>query len=393
MSRKHTLSASCHFLAKTIKRTLGVIKHLWKLFLQEKGTPLLYVLDPDDYIDDYFRQKLKTLSGWAFVKVFEEGPAYMFLTHLHALTGKAPYTDHQIETDIENWVSPNQDDGKKKQLDKKFWDEEVGKIFSTWYRGEAFGFLSFKDFCNDPYRWGTSGGAKATVWLGSKYRTKWAWAYERMTNKDGTLKDRYDLYAEAEREYGDQAEVALKEEAQKTREIITTPMPSYLRQAYLLYRWGKPNISSPVANPTWVAHFETICPKWFGCLDGERFDQSIPCDIIIDVVERLGKLDDETKKVAELEVKHLKKLRVHWKGISWRWLGGLLSGWRLTSLIGSLVSEVVARYIIKKAGLEGGVNHGVLGDDIVLYSSGVEVDKNKMVECTTQPFCSYLLNS
>lgn len=372
------------YLAKLLKRLLGVIIHSWKLYLRGKGTPTAYVSEPDEYVDDYFRQKLKLLSSWAFIQVFERGPAYMFFTHLHALTGKAPYTIQQIESDIENWVSPDQEGGKKKHLDESFWNEETEKIFSTWYKGEAFGHLSFEDFCNDPYRWGTSGGAKATVWLGSKYRTKWAWAYERMTRADGSLRDKYDLYKDAVNEYEDRAEVALKEEAQKTREIITTPMPSYLRQAYLLYRWGKPNLNSPVANPTWVARFETICPKWYGCLDGERFDQSIPADIILDVVRRLGELDDETKKVADAEVTHLKKLRVHWKGKSWRWLGGLLSGWRLTSLIGSLVSEVVARYIIKNAGVEGGVEYGVLGDDIVLYSISSEIDKEKMVELYTR---------
>lgn len=366
-------------LAKTLKRLLGVIKHNWKKFLLTKGTSLLYTTEPEQYIDDYFRQKLKQLSSWAFLKVFEEGPAFMFLTHLHALTGKAPYTEQQIVSDIESWVSDRSEDGKAKRLDKAFWDQEVRKIFDTWYRGEAFGHLSFLEFCNDPYRWGTSGGAKATVWLGSKYRTKWAWAYERMTNEDGTLREEYNLYQSAVSEYNDDAVVALKEEAQKTREIITTPMPSYLRQAYLLYRWGKPNISSPVANPTWVAHFETVCPKWYGCLDGERFDHSIPADVVIDVVNRLGELDEETREVAKMEVKHLNKLRVHWKGKSWRWLGGLLSGWRLTSLIGSIVSEVAARYIIREMKMEGGVEHGVLGDDIVLYSTGKEISKEDMV--------------
>lgn len=307
----------------------------------------------------------------------------MFFTHLHALTGKAPYTNQQIESDIENWVSPQQG-GKEKHLDSGHWKKCLDDIFSTWYRGEGFGFLDFKEFCNDPYRWGTSGGAKATVWLGSKYRTKWAWAYERMTNKDGSLKDEYDLYGCAKKEYEDRAEVALKEEAQKTREIITTPMPSYLRQAYLLYRWGKPKISSPVANPTWVAQFESTCPSWYGCLDGERFDQSIPSDVILDVIDRLGNLDKDTRAVADEEIKHLKNLRIYWKGKSWRWLGGLLSGWRLTSLIGSLVSEVVARYIIEKTNTEGGIEHGVLGDDIVLHSTGLQISKEKMVDLYTE---------
>lgn len=52
------------------------------------------------------------------------------------------------------------------------------------------------------------------------------------------------------------AHVAFNEEPQKTREIITSPMPSHLRQSYLLYIWGKRPLNSPKSKGSWISHFE-----------------------------------------------------------------------------------------------------------------------------------------
>ncbi|KAI4485711.1 hypothetical protein M0802_012572 [Mischocyttarus mexicanus] len=49
---------------------------------------------------DACRRALKGLSSWSFPLVFSSGPAYMFFAHLHALTGKSPYTSKQIMDDI-----------------------------------------------------------------------------------------------------------------------------------------------------------------------------------------------------------------------------------------------------------------------------------------------------
>lgn len=355
--------------ARDLWTIVGVIKGRWKQFVSHPNTPFLYKIQQDLFIDDFFRKCLKEISEFCFPKVFSDGPVYMLFTHLHALTGKAPYTHEQIIQDVDGWVGVNHPSGQPKSLSESFFKKRLDIIMQSWYHGEPFGHLNFRDFCNDPYRWGTSGGAKATVYLDSKYRTKWAWALAHMTNPDGSLKEGYDLYSDACSEYDDVAEVALKEEAQKTREIITTPMPSYLRQAYLLYRWGKPPLKSPVSSSAWVAHFETLNPRWYGCLDGERFDHSVPADIIIMIVDKLGDLDQDTREVADEEIKSLKKLSVRWKGYTWRWLAGILSGWRITSIVGSIVSEIAALFIIDQSGSVGSLDYGVLGDDIVLYGN------------------------
>lgn len=365
-------------VAREILHYARFIMRQWKTFLNTNPS---YNTTDFEYLDDFVRHYLKHLSSIAFKRTFTSGPAWMLLTHLHSLTGKAPFTVQQIMDDITTWVSPNNSDGSMKELNQQQLKSTLDHIFTTWYKGEPDGFLSMRDYSNDFMRWATSGGAPRVEIFGSRYRTKWAWALYHAQNQDGTLKDDYDLYAESLK-CNDIANVALKEEAQKTRSIITTPLSSYLRQCYLLYRWGKPNIPSPISSPNWLPIYEARNPTWYGCVDGERFDQTVPKSMIIDVIRRLGQLDEETKWVAEAEIESLERLTLAWGDRKWKWNGGLLSGWRLTSLLGSLVSATAAEYIIRQHG-HGSYAYGVMGDDIVLYSNTGTISTPDMVQSYT----------
>ncbi|CAF4889906.1 unnamed protein product [Pieris macdunnoughi] len=223
--------------------------------------------------DDYIRKHLKLISKWAFPLVFSRGPAYCFLMHMDMLGSKSPWTKDMVEADITKWTS-----GANQDLLSPYLDQ----IFQQWgFDTNAANFLSFKQFCNDPLRWGTSGGAKKATIGGEVYRSKWAWAFCRMMNKDGSFKnpDQYDLYDQAIRE-PEVCVVALKEEEKKTREIITTPMASYLRQSYLAYRWNRLPGDSPISNPEWLGQFQSTRYSWYGCADAERFDHSVSKDMV-----------------------------------------------------------------------------------------------------------------
>ncbi|UPT53761.1 MAG: hypothetical protein 2 [Bactrocera zonata toti-like virus] len=335
-------------------------------------------VDLSEYQDDFYRHALKSVSSYCYNLVFERGPVYMLFTHLHSLTGKCPFTIQQILDDIDGWVSNiNHSTGKPKSLHMPTVNEVLDEAFLNWRRGNKYGHMSFKDFCNDFLRHGTNGGAPKVDLYGSQYRTKWAWSVYHSTTKDGKLKKDRDLYEQSKRE-SQTAGVALKEEAAKTREVITTPMSSYLRQSYLWYRWGKPNIPSPISRSGWVNEFEETEATWYGCIDGERFDHSIPKDVILNVIRRFGALDEETRRVAEEEIAHLEHLEVRWGERTWKWQGGLLSGWRFTSILGSLISLAASRYILKHANKHA-TNVGVMGDDLVLYSHVETIDKQELV--------------
>lgn len=315
---------------------------------------------------DACRHILKKISGWAFPKTFTNGPVYMLFVHLHALTGKAPYTEQQIVDDITSWVSDSIH-GDKKHVDEEQVKATLDRVFSSWYHGEPEGHLSFEEYCSDFMRWGTSGGGPKTELLGSTYRTKWAWGYAHCVNGDSVVDDGSSVYKAAQ-SIASTSKVALKEEAQKTREIITTSMSSYLRQSYLMYRWGRPRIPSPIGTGNWLAVFQMKSPRWYGSIDGEAFDRTVPASFIRNIIDRLGRLDPETERIAAEELKSMEDLVIEWNGKRWDWEGGLLSGWRLTSIIGSLLTCCVAEYIIHSLNLVGMVEYGVMGDDLIFYS-------------------------
>lgn len=334
---------------------------------------------PKNLQSDAFRAYLKNISTSCFPKVFTRGPAYMLFVHLHWLTAKCPYTEQQIIDDIEEWISDNIQQ-REKHLNANMVEKVLDRVFSTWYSGEPEGYLPFEDYANDFVRWGTSGGAPKVQMNGQSFRSKWAWSLYHSTDQTtGALLDNYDLYAQALRERTTST-IALKEEPAKTREIITTTMGSYLRQSYLMYRWGSPRIPSPISSATWQGKFERMNPTWFGSVDGERFDHCIPKSFITGIIRRLGDMDEDTRLVAEEELKHMDDLKVTWGDKVWKWDGGLLSGWRITSVIGSLASCCVAEYILEELGILGAVSYGVMGDDLILYSYTTSVDSQKLVE-------------
>lgn len=364
-------------IAQEIVFMLKTIKARWNKYLKNKAHEY-----GDGYLyeDDFFRHHLKAVSSFCYPLIFSEGPAYMLMCHLHALNAKAPYTKDQILADMDSWTSSSFG-GKEKGIDMETFKRTVDGIFQQWETKPAGQCMTYRQFCDDPMRWGTSGGAPPVKILGRETRNKWAWAFDKMFTKNQTIKtqEEADIAGQAEATSGNTARVALKEETQKTREIITTPLNSYLRQCYLLYRREKVPLPSPISSPSWLPSFEASNFKWYGCIDGERFDHTVPKEAIEYIIQKLGEVDDETKAIAEEEIKHLNELKIEWNGTEWKYGGGVLSGWRLTSLIGSVVSYAAARYIMENTKSQSEVSAGVLGDDIVLTSYTRALDAETLV--------------
>lgn len=330
------------------------------------------------YLDDFVRHNLKCVSTNSYVYTFSYGPAYMLLTHLHALTGKCPHTRQQIIDDINDWTSNNLD-GVQKGVDMRYFDIGLKEITTAW-TPPVGPMLSFNDYSNDVMRWGTAGGAPPVVINGEKIKSKWAWGMDKCFDSGGQFRADRQVYRDSLSGHKSQvATVALKEEPQKTREIISTPISSYLRQSYLAYRWGKPKLPSPISSSNWITLFEKSGGSWYGCIDGERFDQTISKEMIIAVIAALGTLDEQTKLVADSEIAHLETLKIEWSNITWEWNGGLLSGWRFTSIIGSIVSFIAARYILEQLHLSASCKIGVMGDDVVLYSNTIKIPASDLV--------------
>lgn len=331
-----------------------------------------------NYYDDFYRQHLKRLSNFAFEHI-DEDTGYMLLMHMNELGGKAPYRKSDITNDIKNWVV-----GVLDNMPREFVNDYLDSLFVKWSQKNKDDLLSFEQFATDPMRWATGGGAPRTestefgINNEKPFRTKWAWALSRVydfKNKrwkpDGFERIMSDGASKI-------ANVALKEEASKTREIIGTPMNSYIRQCYLIYCRNKIHLDSPISNPYWLQSLMRQLYLWYGCIDGDNFDKTIPSWIIVEIISRMGD-SDLTSEVAREEVAELHQLLVKWGKKEFKWQHGLLSGWRITSLVGSIVSDMVASFIKKYYSVEGAINSGELGDDLVMYSNTTHLTKEELV--------------
>lgn len=348
---------------------LGLFHKIQRLMTLRKRQGILDSTGNCD--DDFVRKTIKTLSGWSFPRVFSDGPAYMLLMHLENLGGQSPWTEEQIINDISTWVSGTSEGDF--DLLKPYYDRALEQ-WGVPLPGQPH--LSFKEYCSDILRWGTSGGARKVTFFGEEFRSKWAWAFSKIIDDEGNLLEDVSLYDIAMEE-GNVCKVALKEETKKTRQIITTPMASYLRQCYLVYRWGRLRGDTPISEASWLGRFQNRQFSWYGCADAERFDHSVSKQMIQYIITRLGDIDEETREIARVEAESLDNLTIQWGKHTWEYKGGLLSGWRLTSIIGTLTSMAIGNYVVHKGKLDGSVI-AAMGDDIMIASPRYSITKEQL---------------
>lgn len=280
---------------------------------------------------------------------------------LHRSTPPQKWDKEKIMQDLTNWVGPG---GKMWGASQKQWIlDYVDTFIKQWsYREQKVAKMSFSDWCSDVIRWGTSGGSKKRQMLDQWYRTKWAYGFDSI--KRGV--NPYDI-AKQEADV-DLAHVALKEEPDKTRLVITTPMASYLRQGYMLYCMGKcKELKSPISHKYLTNNIAKKYWHQYLSIDATKFDHQIPLWFIEHVIDRIGEYSG-LPQLAQEELNHFKKLYIEIFGNKIKYNGGVLSGWRMTSLFGSLASHVLCEFI-KKQYPNDLVDWIVLGDDVMVMTN------------------------
>ncbi len=283
----------------------------------------------------------------------------------------------------------------------KSWGSQVRDWITEWVRSKRDNWagsmdmlsrtdnLTFDEFCRDPVRWATSGGAPKVRFAGRDRRSKWAWAMHYLSkNKD--------LYAVA-KSMSNVAHVALKEEPAKTRLVITTPMASYLRQAYVMYLHGVPQLNSPIYSNEQLNQLYARRYNYYLSIDATAFDTQIPKWFIKQVISALF-TNCGQEQLLQQEMESLDSLRVELFGKYIMYNGGVLSGWRLTSMLGTLASQCYCEYLRELHLIEEFI---VQGDDILCYGDtpfdtetiygatqvfGLKCDPASFRVCTTGTF-------
>lgn len=338
----------------------GILTKISKLIIQ-KAIPV-------QCVDDFVRKHLKHIHNYFFERI-SGNIGNMLLCHLHTLGGPAPYTNEQICKDIDSWVK-----GEIDTIPREWIEPRLCEIFSSLKRSHQSTKLTFDQYCSDVIRWATGGGAPASMMFGHKVRSKWAWGFSRMGDWDGEDPGR-DIVKEAH-DTGGMYTVALKREPAKTREIISGPMGSHIRQSYLLYRNEEWDLPSPAFNSAAYQAFMDKQYRSYCSIDGERFDHNVPKWFVLEFVKKLG-FDSETNRVVEMELEHLQNAKLVFHNRTWKWEHGLLSGWRITSLLGTVISHLAAKWIREETRYF--FSHVVLGDDIILCSDIDDLEVGKCV--------------
>lgn len=328
-----------------------------------------------DFVDDIVRQFLAEVDKLTFVLCQQNSGNSLIYSSLHGLGtfgGPRGWTKESVLEGLKDWVS-----GERKfpYEEDQFLNDKLDTWIASWCSGVKSNDLAFKDFITDPMRWATGGGArKKQMSIRGKVvegRNKWFWALSCMVNGE-------DIY-QASLSEGNDAQVALKEEA-KTRCVITTPQASYLRQCYILYRLGKPKfLRSTLSNPGLVTELSRSRKDHFICIDSSSFDHSVSKNWILSVLQRIAdRSEGELRSLVLEEMDSMRDMSIVYEGTKLRYENGLLSGWRMTSLLGSLLSALVCEYINNQLGLR--LPYIVQGDDIIMMCPQ-RVDAGRVLDC------------
>lgn len=328
------------------------------------------------YYDDIIRVILDEIDSETFSMVHDSGidlkTIFINICGLASMGGPKSWDEQVIIAKIHDWVTGEYE-----------WDVEttkwvhrhIEKLFGQWSLNKLDRKLTYKEYVTDPMRWATSGGAPSVRVKGlvkgnpdedEQIRSKWAWILEHMSTED--KKRVCDIIAEL-RKAKITAGVATKDEA-KTRIIITTPMASYVRQCYIMYAMGEPNfLRSTIVTKDVTEKIISGEYKQFVCIDASKFDHNIPKSLILKVFSTILDValrfnDTELQQVVLEEIDHIVGLSVDYNGVSYKYQKGLLSGWRFTSFIGTLVTNILCDNIKEK--LKIPCDYITQGDDIIM---------------------------
>nr|QXV86492.1 RNA-dependent RNA polymerase [Totiviridae sp.] len=292
-------------------------------------------------------------------------------------------THEQILAGVRDWVTGPTSlaaDAVRQRWAKRWVHSMVVDWVKTHVRKGEHTFKSFEEFMDDPTLWATSGSAPTVQGPDGKVRSKWAWATE-IINEYGSIHGYYGKKNNRAGMLNTVATVALKEESAKVRLVIATPIFSHLRQSYLLERLGNPRtLNATFTDPDITLRLLSGWTSLVG-LDASKFDHNVPLWLIEQFWSSLAYATRTTalrdlEMIARDELHYLKRTVVRYGKDKIPYEKGFLSGWRMTSFLGSMVSQMISDYIFDTTPTP--FSSIVQGDDIIMYSTG-KLDRDAII--------------
>lgn len=319
---------------------------------------------------------LKKLSDWSAERMeITKDTRYSILIGLNT-AGQARRADADtVVAAAEDWVTGPTTLGLRHRRWVESW---ISGFVSNWFterdKHEHLPRLTFSEFLDDPTRWATSGSAPSVEFAGHNFRNKWAFAVDVIA-KHGSVFNWYQKFGNLPVN-SSECNVALKEESTKVRLIIAAPISSILRQSYILECLGTPkHLKSTLSHPDIVE--ELTADGWGSLvgLDASKFDHNVPFWLLrrfyyqlyiescnrglVDLAQVIHEEFESLKSTVVLVSHPNGKRRIKYRK-------GILSGWKLTSLLDSMISQCTCDFIFDNT--EEVFDYCVQGDDILLRS-------------------------
>nr|QXV86552.1 RNA-dependent RNA polymerase [Totiviridae sp.] len=326
----------------------------------------------------------KILKAWndLLAESFENTKdARLFLfTGLNTCGAPRRATKEEVHAGVKEWIQ-----GEVTLFSRfKSWGRRwLWSFVSTWFNTMTTNpseRLSLAEFLDDPTRWATSGSAPAVDVGGVTFRNKWAWASDIIKNY-GNVSSWYQKVGRHMPAYNTVARVALKEESTKVRLVLAAPPASHLRQSYILSYLGAPKyLRSTVTYPDITQELSEGWTSLCG-LDSSKFDHNVPGWFVTDFFRFIWRhaaargLND-LADAAMHEAYSIEHTFVKTPLGQVKWHKGVLSGWRVTSLLDSMVSQAICDFIADNTKVP--FDFMVQGDDIMLRSWGL-MDTSEIV--------------
>lgn len=334
--------------------------------------------------DDLIRKTLSMCES----SIAQSGPLPKVLfSGMSTLGGPRGWEKETVIEMVKEWVQ-GETTLFSKPSDANFVTNKLSRWMDHWVGQGNLGDarkIGFESYKSDFMRWGTSGGCSPTT-----AEVKYAISRGMIKHKSesGMLRtkticgmlavlvdDVDDLLKKSS-----VCHAALKEET-KTRVIISTPMWSYVRMCYVLDCLGSPQfLNSTLSRHDTVSQFVKYYSLNYAAVDASQFDHNVPLWLLKalwssleDAVARRFGADDELATICRELRGELDNLWIEVLGSKVQYRKGLLSGWRVTSLFGSIISALCCELYIDYASNNLNVDRNAIGyltqgDDVILWS-------------------------